>query len=103
MIFSGHFCAVRIELLIAGRTALTAFGLMALVIARAAAWAAVFTDVILSLTAVRVGPRRTARYGSTLGEIVECWAIDRMVSRARSRAPASFLLDNDFLSASTAL
>ena len=83
--------------------ALTPLGLIALAIASAAAWAAVLTGVILSPTAARVGPRRATKYGSTFGDIVECWAIARIVFSARSRAPASFLFASCCFRTATAL
>ena len=89
--------------MIGGRIALTAFALMALVIARAAACASVLTAVILSPTAARTEGRRTIRYGSTAGETVEWEAIALIALRARSRAAASFLFESCFLRLSTAL
>ena len=89
--------------MIGGSTDLTAFGLMALTIARAAACAATLTGFILSPTAARTGGRRTTKYGSTLGATVLCCAMCRMALRARSRTPASFLFASDFFKLSTAL
>ena len=71
VIFSCHFCAFRRESMMGGRIAFTAFALMALAIARAAACASVLTAVILSPTAARTEGKRTTRYGSTAGEIDE--------------------------------
>ena len=86
-----------------GRIAFTTLGLIAFTIAMAAACAAILTGFILSATAESVGARSTARYGSTFAEIVECCAMARMDSKARSRAPASFLFESCFFSASTTL
>ncbi len=87
----------------AGTIALTALGLMAFVVAIAAACAAILTALILSPTAARVGGRSTTRYGSTFAETLECSAMALMALRPRSRAPASFLLVSCFFKASTAL
>ena len=89
--------------MIGGRMALTAWAFTALAIAIAAAWAAVLTGVILSPTAASVGPKRTMRYGSTAGDMVEWEAMALMALRARSRAFASFLFASCFLRVSTAL
>lgn len=72
VIFSGHFCDLRIELMIGASTILTAFGLIDLTMARDADCADVLTEFILSPTAASVRGRREMRYGSKAGETVEC-------------------------------